>query len=486
MKLLKDILNNVNILSIDGNTDVSISSITFDSRNIINGSLFIAVKGTKTDGHKYIEQVVKSGATAVVCETVPENTDKSVTYITVENSGESLGYIASNYFDNPSSNLNLIGVTGTNGKTTTVTLLHNLYRKLGFNTGLLSTVCNKINDEIIPATHTTPDAIQLNYILKQMVEKGCSYCFMEVSSHAVVQNRISGLNYRGGVFTNITRDHLDYHKTFQEYLTAKKKFFDKLSGSAFALSNIDDVNGKLMFQNTKASKHTYGLKNPADFKARIVENGFSGLQLNIDGNDVWFKLVGSFNAYNLLSVYATALLLGEDKQETLKLLSGMDAVEGRFDYVRADNGIIIIIDYAHTPDALNNVLNTIVSVRKGYEDIITVVGCGGDRDKGKRPLMAQIACNYSNKIIFTSDNPRTEDPEKIIDEMMQGVDVSAKRKTLVITNRKEAIKTACSLAKPEDIILIAGKGHEKYQEIKGVKYPFDDKLVVKEVFEQLI
>lgn len=486
MKLLKDILYKAGIEDVAGSTGIPISQITSDSRNVPAGSLFIAVKGIKTDGHSYVEQAVQSGAMAIVCEEMPEKTEQSITYIKVKNSSEAMGWIASNYFDNPSSTLKLIGITGTNGKTTTVTLLHNLYRELGYNVGLLSTICNKVNDEIIPSTYTTPDTIQLNELLKKMVDEGCSHCFMEVSSHAVVQHRITGLDFAGGVFSNITHDHLDYHKTFDEYLAAKKTFFDLLDSRAFVLSNVDDKNGKVMMQNTKASKNTYSLKNPADFKAKIIENKFSGLQLNIDGVDVWFKLVGSFNAYNLLAIYATAVLLGEDKSEVLRLLSSLEAVEGRFDYVRSLNGIIAIIDYAHTPDALSNVLNTIASVREGNEDVITVVGCGGDRDSGKRPLMARIACDYSNKVILTSDNPRSEDPEKIIEEMMQGVEITAKRKVLSILNRKEAIKTACSLAKHGDIVLLAGKGHEKYQEIKGVKYPFDDKQMVKEIFEQLI
>ena len=486
MKLLKDILYKAGIEDVVGSTGIPISQITSDSRNVPAESLFIAVKGIKTDGHRYVEQAVQSGAIAIVCEEMPEKTEKSITYIKVKNSSEAMGWIASNYFDNPSSMLKLIGITGTNGKTTTVTLLHNLYRKLGYNAGLLSTVCNKVNDEIIPSAYTTPDAIQLNELLKKMVDEGCSHCFMEVSSHAVVQHRITGLYFAGGVFSNITHDHLDYHKTFDEYLTAKKTFFDLLGSKAFALSNADDKNGKVMMQNTKASKNTYSLKNPADFKAKIIENRFSGLQLNIDGVDVWFKLVGSFNAYNLLAIYATAVLLGEDKSEVLRLLSSLEAVEGRFDYVRSSNGIIAIIDYAHTPDALSNVLSTIASVREGNEDVITVVGCGGDRDSGKRPLMARIACDYSNTVILTSDNPRSEDPERIIEEMMQGVEITAKRKVLSILNRKEAIKTACALAKHGDIVLLAGKGHEKYQEIKGVKYPFDDKQMVKEIFETLI
>jgi UDP-N-acetylmuramoyl-L-alanyl-D-glutamate--2,6-diaminopimelate ligase len=486
MKLLKDILYKAGIVKVTGSTDLAIDHITFDSRDVQKNSLFIAVKGTKTDGHNYINQAVKDGAIAIVYQDDLNSFEKDITYIKVQNSSEALGWIASNYFDNPTSKLKLTGITGTNGKTTTVTLLHKLFRELGYNVGLLSTVCNKINDEIIPSTHTTPDAIKLNSLMKLMVEEGCTHCFMEVSSHAIVQNRVTGLDFAGGIFSNITHDHLDYHKTFEEYLTAKKRFFDTLGKHAFALSNADDRNGKVMLQNTKASQHTYGLKNPADFKAKIIENSFAGLQLNIDSVDVWFKLIGNFNAYNLLAIYSAAVLLGENKDSVLTILSRLEAVEGRFDYVRASNGTIAIIDYAHTPDALSNVLSTITAVKEGHEEIITVVGCGGDRDNTKRPIMAQIACEYSNKIILTSDNPRSEDPEKILEEMMVGVDIVSKRKVLSILNRKEAIKTACALAKPGTIILLAGKGHEKYQEIKGVKYPFDDKEIVKEIFDQLI
>ena len=486
MKLLKDILYKVGIVKVIGSTDITIEHITFNSRDVQKNSLFIAVKGTKTDGHNYIEQAIISGATAIVHQEDIVDLHINTTYIKVNDSSEALGWIASNYFDNPTSKLKLTGITGTNGKTTTITLLHKLFRELGYNVGLLSTVCNKINDEIVPSTHTTPDAIQLNSLLNLMVAEGCTHCFMEVSSHAIVQNRVTGLDFAGGIFSNITHDHLDYHKTFEEYLTAKKRFFDTLGKHAFALSNADDRNGKVMLQNTKASQHTYGLKNPADFKAKIIENTFSGLQLNIDGVDVWFKLIGNFNAYNLLAIYSAAVLLGENKDNVLTILSRLEAVEGRFDYVRASNGTIAIIDYAHTPDALSNVLSTITAVKEGREEIITVVGCGGDRDNTKRPIMAQIACEYSNKIILTSDNPRSEDPEKILEEMMAGVDIVSKRKVLSILNRKEAIKTACALAKPGSIILLAGKGHEKYQEIKGVKYPFDDKEIVKEIFDQLI
>ncbi|NTW31751.1 MAG: UDP-N-acetylmuramoyl-L-alanyl-D-glutamate--2,6-diaminopimelate ligase [Bacteroidetes bacterium] len=485
MQLLKDILYKAGTTEVIGDLSSSISQITFDSENVMAGSLFIAVKGTRNDGHNYINKAVESGAKAIVCEIFPENINNNTTYVKVKNSSEALGWIASNFYNNPSQKLKLVGITGTNGKTTIATLLHQLFRKLDYKAGLLSTVCNKINDTIIPSTHTTPDAIQLNALLKMMVDAGCTHCFMEVSSHAVVQNRITGLDFTGGVFSNITHDHLDYHKTFAEYLSAKKHFFDSLSSRAFAVTNADDNNGYVMLQNTKALRATYSLKNPAEYKAKILENVFSGLQMNVDGVDVWFKLVGSFNAYNILAIYSTSILLGEDRSEILKILSGLEAVEGRFDCIRSEKGIVAIIDYAHTPDALNNVLNTINAVKEGYEKVITVVGCGGDRDKTKRPLMAKIACDNCNRVILTSDNPRSEDPEKIIEEMMVGVDVISKKKVLSIINRQEAIKTALMFAQKEDIVLIAGKGHEKYQDIKGVKHPFDDKQIVKEIFEQL-
>lgn len=486
MKFLKDILYKTRIEEVVGSTEVAVEDICFDSRNIREGGLFVAVKGTRSDGHEFIEQVISNGAIAIVCEDKPVTFAKNVTYVKVKDCSEALGFIASNFFDNPSSQLKITGITGTNGKTTTATLLHKLFRELGYHVGLLSTVCNKIDDEIIPSTHTTPDAIQLNSLLKQMVDHGCTYCFMEVSSHAVVQHRITGLDFAGAVFSNITHDHLDYHKTFAEYLAAKKKFFDDLGSHAFALLNVDDKNGKVMLQNSKAKQYTYALKTAADFKAKIIENRFTGLQLDIEGIDVWFKLVGSFNAYNLLAIYSTAVLLGIEKLDVLRVLSNLDAVEGRFEVLRSKNNLISIVDYAHTPDALNNVLNTISAVREGgSEEVITVVGCGGDRDHAKRPIMAKIACDNSNRVILTSDNPRSEDPETILNEMMKGVDIVSRRKVLSIANRKEAIKTACALAKPGDIILVAGKGHEKYQEIKGVKFPFDDKQIIKEIFEQI-
>ena len=480
MKLLKDILYKVSLIEVGGSTNVAITSISFDSRKIEKDSLFVAVKGTNSDGHKYIADTIVSGAIAILCEEIPKEINEKITYIKVKDTTLALGIIAGNFYDNPSERIKLVGVTGTNGKTTTVTLLFNLFKKLGYKVGLLSTVKNQINNDIIPAIHTTPDAIQLNSLLHQMVEKGCTHCFMEVSSHAVVQNRIAGIHFVGGVFTNITLDHLDYHKTFDEYIKAKKRFFDNLGSDAFAITNKDDANGQVMLQNTKAIKKTYSLLSMADFKCKIVENQFSGLLLNIDNQEVWSRLIGKFNAYNLLAVYATAILLKEDKINVLTTLSSLSSVDGRFHYIRTDNGIIGIVDYAHTPDALVNVLKTIMNIRTGNEKVITVVGCGGDRDVSKRPLMAKIACDLSNKVILTSDNPRSEEPEAIIKEMNKGVDAVNNKKTISITDRSEAIKTACSYANQGDIILIAGKGHEKYQEIKGIKYPFDDMKVLQE------
>jgi UDP-N-acetylmuramoyl-L-alanyl-D-glutamate--2,6-diaminopimelate ligase len=393
--------------------------------------------------------------------------------------------MAANFYDHPSSQLILIGITGTNGKTTIATLLFQLFRELGYKVGLLSTVQNHINNEIIAATHTTPDPIALNGLLQDMVNSGCDYCFMEVSSHAVAQSRIEGLTFSGGVFSNLTHDHLDFHQTFSAYLKAKKQFFDGLDKSAFALTNLDDKNGLVMLQNTKAHQKTYGLKNIADFNARIIENHFSGLLLNIDNEEVWFKMVGAFNAYNLLAVYGTALLLEQDKNKVLTILSRLSGAEGRFDYITSPNGVIGIVDYAHTPDAVQNVLSTVQDIRTGTEQVITIIGCGGDRDKTKRPIMAQVACDWSDKVILTSDNPRSEDASAIIQDMEAGVSPVNKRKALSISDRKEAIRTACHLAKPGDIILLAGKGHEKYQEIKGVKYPFDDKAMLREILAEV-
>jgi len=485
LKLLSDILYKTRLEEIVGSTNVAISSVTFDSRKVKKDSLFIATRGTASDGHHYIEVAIENGAVAVVCEDLPEILRDNITYVKVLDSSASLGYIACNFFDNPSEKLKLVGITGTNGKTTTVTLLFNLFRGLGYNVGLLSTVENKINAAVIPSTHSTPDALALNELLSKMIEAGCQYAFMEVSSHAIVQHRITGLKFIGAAFSNITHDHLDYHKTFGEYIKAKKIFFDNLQDDAFALTNKDDRNGLVMLQNTKAKKYTYGLKSIADFKCRVIENHLNGLLLNIDNQEVWVKLIGSFNAYNVLVVYAISQLLKQDRVQVLTTLSNLNSVEGRFQYIKSKNGIVAIIDYAHTPDALKNVLETIKDIRTGNEQVLTLVGCGGDRDAAKRPIMAQIACEYSNKVILTSDNPRSENPEDILNQMEAGINPVDAKKTLRISDRKEAIKTAVAFAKEGDIILIAGKGHEKYQEINGVKHPFDDFEIIKENFKTL-
>ena len=479
MKALTDLLRDVNIKQIKGAADAKISGITYDSREVKAGSMFFAVKGTRVDGHSYISQVIEKGAIAIVCEDFPEKLNDGITYIKVADSSYSSGTIASNWFGNPSKKLKLVGITGTNGKTTTVTLLFNLFRELGYHTGLLSTILNRIDDEIIPSTHTTPDAIQLNFLLDHMVENGCSYCFMEVSSHSIVQNRIAGLTFTGGIFSNITLDHLDFHKTFDEYLKAKKRFFDELPSTAFALTNLDDRNGMVMLQNTKATKHTYSFQKMADFKGRIIEAPLDGLHLDLDGNEIWCRLVGRFNGYNLMAVYAAGVLLEQDPLEVLTILSNLESVEGRFDYIKSPQGIIGIVDYAHTPDALQNVLETINQLRKGNEMLITVVGCGGDRDKSKRPIMAKIAARLSDRVILTSDNPRSEVPEQIITEMLAGVEKEFARNVQNITDRHDAIRIACAMTRDNDIILIAGKGHEKYQDIMGVKHSFDDKEILK-------
>ncbi len=483
MKLLRDILYKANLVDVIGSTNLAITSVCFDSRKAERDCLFVAVRGTKTDGHAFIPQVIEAGAVAIVCEEFPEVMNEKVTYVKVKSSSEALGMIASNFYDNPSSKLKVVGVTGTNGKTTIATLLYDLFRAFGYGAGLVSTVRIKINNEEMPATHTTPDALSLNALFADMTAKGCKYCFMEVSSHAVVQGRIAGVEFAGGLFTNITHDHLDYHGSFDEYIKAKKRFFDQLPSEAFALVNKDDPHGEVMLQNTKALKKTYALKSQADFKCKILENQFTGLLLNMDGTEMWSKLIGSFNAYNLLAVCATAILLKEEKMNVLTTLSTLSPVEGRFQYLRTNAGITGIVDYAHTPDALRNVLQTITNIRTGNETVITVVGCGGDRDAAKRPVMARIACDLSDKVILTSDNPRSEDPEEIIRQMQKGVEPLHFKKVLAITDRKEAIKTACSVAKRGDIILVAGKGHEKYQEIKGVKHPFDDMQVLAETLK---
>lgn len=485
MKVLADILDGVKVLELVGNKSVKINAIHFDSRKVIGGDVFIAVKGTQVDGHKFISSTIENGASAIICEVLPSEVNDKVVYVKVEDSSEALGMMASNYYDNPSSKLNLVGITGTNGKTTIATLLYRLFIGLGYKVGLLSTVRNYINDKVIDATHTTPDAIQLNKLLNDMAEEGCGYCFMEVSSHAIIQNRIAGLDFRGGIFTNITHDHLDFHKTFDEYIRAKKLFFDNLSAQSFALTNADDRNGKVMLQNTKAQKQTYALKSFADFKCKVLESHFDGMMLRVEGFDVWTRFIGNFNAYNLLAVYGTAILLDQQKDEVLTVISTLESVEGRFEYFRSESGLTGIVDYAHTPDALINVLKTINDIRTGNEKVITVVGAGGDRDKTKRPIMAKVAAEMSDRVILTSDNPRTEIPDEIIKDMQAGIEADKKRKVLAIADRREAIKTACLLANQGDIILVAGKGHETYQEVNGVKNHFDDKEELLENFKEL-
>ncbi|NQY11440.1 MAG: UDP-N-acetylmuramoyl-L-alanyl-D-glutamate--2,6-diaminopimelate ligase [Flavobacteriales bacterium] len=485
MKVLKDILYKVRIVEVVGSTDIAVRSIHSDSRAVGGESLFIAIKGIQVDAHKYIAQTIESGVIAIVCEELPENIIKGVTYVKVESTTVSLPVMASNFYDSPSEKLSLIGITGTNGKTTTVTLLQMLFKELGYKVGLLSTVVNMIDGEEIPSTHTTPDPIQLNELLFRMVEENCSHCFMEVSSHALIQERVGGLTFKGGVFTNISHDHLDYHGTFKEYIKAKKKFFDELPRSAFALINIDDKNGEVMVQNTSARVLSFALKSMADYKAKVIENDISGLHLIIDDNEIWARLIGEFNAYNLLVVYAVGILLGEDKLELLTVISSLSPVEGRFQRVESIESIKAIVDYAHTPDALKNVLEAIQDVRTGNGKIITVIGCGGNRDNEKRPLMAKVACEFSDKVILTSDNPRNENASDIIKQMEKGVNAMSQRKTLSIVDRKEAIKTACSLADHGDIILVAGKGHEKYQEINGEKLPFNDVQVLEDTLKMM-
>ncbi len=486
MQRLKDILYKAPLVDVAGSTDLQIAKICFDSRKVVADTLFVAVKGLQTDGHEYIAEAIKKGAVAIVCEEFPKNREEHIAYLKVKDSAYTLGIIADNFFHNPSAQLSLVGITGTNGKTTVATLLYTLFQELGHKSGLLSTVENRIGNEIINATHTTPDSISLNAMMAQMVASGCTYCFMEVSSHAIDQNRIAGLKFDGGVYTNISHDHLDYHRSFQEYINTKKRFFDHLPKQAFALSNIDDKKGRTMLQNTPAKVHTYGLRAMGDFKGKIKENNFIGLVMDIDGEELHSQLIGEFNAYNLMSVYATARLLKMDKLETLKSLSKMKAAEGRFDYVFSRKEKIIgIVDYAHTPDALKNVLSTINKIKAGNEKVISVFGCGGDRDKKKRPLMAEIACKLSDNVILTSDNPRSEEPSKIIRDMEKDLSPNHRKKVLALIDRKEAIKVACTIAESGDIILVAGKGHEKYQETKGQKEPFDDKKVLAETFREL-
>jgi UDP-N-acetylmuramoyl-L-alanyl-D-glutamate--2,6-diaminopimelate ligase len=483
---LQEILYKVRIRSVHGQLNVEVKNLQLDSRKVVRGSVFIAVKGTFADGHQFIVPVAASKPAAVICELLPETLNSDITYVQVENSAAAAGLLAHNFFGQPSEKMKLIGVTGTNGKTTIATLLYKLFSSLGYTCGMLSTVQNHIGDRVLPATHTTPDPVSLNQLLHDMLEAGCTHVFMETSSHAIHQHRIEGLQFGGAVFSNITHDHLDYHKTFEEYIRVKKSFFDGLSSSAFALTNADDKRGEVMLQNTSAARYTYGLKTAADFKGKILENNLTGLVMLVNEQEVHFRLIGEFNAYNLLAVFGAAICLGEEKAEILRNLSVLTGAEGRFDYmISPKEKIVGIVDYAHTPDALENVLSTLHKLRRNDERIITVVGCGGDRDKTKRPVMGEVACKLSDRVVFTSDNPRSEEAEVILKDMEAALNTAARRKFISISDRKEAIKTAVSFSQNADIVLVAGKGHEKYQEIKGVKYPFDDKAVLKEIFELL-
>ena len=479
---LEEILKSVNVCRWAGDLNIEVTDIQMDSRLVEPGCLFVAVKGTQTDGHAYIGKAIAGGAAAIVCETLPEQTDDKVTYVQVSDSEDAVGKLATTFYGNPTEKLDLVGVTGTNGKTTIATLLYEMFRRFGYKVGLISTVCNYIDGEAIPTDHTTPDPITLNRLLGKMADEGCKYAFMEVSSHSVAQKRIGGLKFAGGIFTNLTRDHLDYHKTFENYLKAKKAFFDGLPKSAFALTNADDKNGLVMVQNTKAKVATYSLRTLCDFKGKVLEDGFEGMLLDINNREVNVQFIGRFNASNLLAVYGAACLLGKQPEEVLIALSILRPVSGRFDAIRSPKGYTAIVDYAHTPDALENVLNAIHEVLKGRGQVITVVGAGGNRDKGKRPLMAQESVKQSDKVVITSDNPRFEEPQDIINDMLAGLTKEDMRKVISIADRREAIRTACMLAQPGDVVLIAGKGHENYQEVKGVKHHFDDKEVVKDIF----
>jgi len=485
LTILKDILYKVSLEAVVGNTNVAVRNLQFDSRKVELNDVFVAIKGTASDGHEFIAKAAAQGALAIICETLPDNVVNGVTYVKVQNSQKALAIMASNYFGNPSENLKLVGVTGTNGKTTIASLLYQLFTKAGFKVGLLSTVQVLVGKKAYKATHTTPDSLSINHYLKLMNEEGVEYCFMEVSSHGIAQHRTSGLTFAGGIFTNLSHDHLDYHKSFAEYRDVKKRFFDELPSSAFALVNVDDKNGTVMLQNTRAKKYTYALKSYADYKARILENEFSGLLLKLNEQEVWTKLIGTFNAYNILAIYAASELLGLKTIESLRLISELTSVAGRFQYFISETKVTAIVDYAHTPDALENVLQTINSIRTKNEELITVVGCGGDRDRSKRPKMGNIASSLSTRLIITSDNPRTEDPEKIIQEVEAGVEPQNYKKIMSITNRRQAIRTACQLAGPNDIILIAGKGHETYQEINGVRTDFNDLEIVTEYLKEL-
>lgn len=482
---LKDILYKVSIEAVKGATDITIGQIRFDSRQVADGDVFVAIRGSLSNGHEYIEKAINFGAVAIVCDDFPDLIVSGITYVQVEDTNSAMALMAANYYGNPSQNLKLVGITGTNGKTTVASLLYQMFKKAGFKTGLISTVKIMVDDKEYKATHTTPDSVTINKYLAEMAEAGAEFCFMEVSSHGIHQRRTEGLHFTGGVFTNLSHDHLDYHHDFAEYRDVKKSFFDNLPPTAFALSNVDDKNGMVMLQNTKARKVTYALKTYAEYRAQILENGLTGLLLKINDNEVWTRLIGAFNAYNLLAIYGTAAELGLEKLEVLRLLSELESVSGRFQFIVSDSKITAIVDYAHTPDALENVLKTIYEIRTKNEQLITVVGCGGDRDKAKRPIMAAIATTVSDKVILTSDNPRSEDPDDIIADMEKGVEPQNHRKTVAITDRRQAIKLACQLANPNDIILIAGKGHETYQEIKGVRHDFDDMAIVKELLQQL-
>lgn len=484
--ILSDLLQNISLKSTFGNSEIEVTGIQFDSRKVVNGSVFVATRGTATDGHDFIGAAIEKGAKAIICEIQPSDRQDGVTYIQVENSSDALGRMASAWYDFPSSKLKLVGVTGTNGKTTIATLLYQLFRELGYKTGLLSTVCNYVDELAIEATHTTPDSLALNELLAQMVDAQCEYAFMEVSSHSVDQRRIAGLEFDGGIFTNITRDHIDYHLTFENYLKAKKQFFDELSSEAFALTNADDKNGLVMLQNTKASKYTYSLRGMADFKTKILEHGFDGMLLDMNDTEINVSFIGKFNASNLSAVFGAAILLGQDKLEVLRIMSALHSVSGRFETLRAPAGYTAIVDYAHTPDALNNVISTINQILQGNGRLITVVGCGGNRDKGKRPMMAREAVDGSWKAILTSDNPRFEEPQDILNDMIAGLDLMQKNRSLTIVDRREAIKTACALAQTGDVVLVAGKGHEDYQIIQGVKHHFDDREEVRKCFSPIV